>query len=200
MRVYDYEFFTQIYFRTIKDEHSTEFARFDDYFEIANTRYSSYCELELINRDTQSAWRDEMSLAWETIVDFFKMFGIKFVPKQLMQRGHFLKNERFVFFNYFEKALIVENSEIQLKSLSTINVDMILYDIYLNIDELVLAKRGHYFAYYYNNLLPENYDETLHDEEVNPFIEQPVKYLETREFGTGAISLLIQDAERKKEL
>ena len=108
-------------------------ARFDDYYEIAKTRYKSYCELLLINRDTQSNWRDEMSVAWESMVKFFVSFGLKFHPLQFISRNYFLKGERFVFYNYFEKGLKVENSELIL-NLSMIDVKKILYEIYLNID------------------------------------------------------------------
>jgi hypothetical protein len=39
----------------------------------------------------------------------------------------------------------------------------------LNIDEVQEAKRGFYFAYFYNNLLPDDFEETQYDEYVDPF-------------------------------
>lgn len=47
-------------------------------------------------------------------------------------------------------------------------------------------KRGYYFAYYYDNLLPEDYDVMEHDIDVDPFLyaaeDGMPRYLEAHAF------------------
>jgi len=100
------------------------------------TTYKSYAELKVFTRVSKTNWDDTCKVRWETIEQFFKLFGVKFRAIDFLRNRGFSPKERFLFQNFFPQAMTIDECKVKV-DLDRLDIEGFKYNyVYLNLETI----------------------------------------------------------------
>lgn len=85
-------------------------------------------------------WDDSVNVPWETLIEFFGIFGIRWHPVSFLKRSGFRREEAFLINEYFTRCFFLDHNNVDALSLdlSRLNFNQVKYDeIFLQLPEHV---------------------------------------------------------------